>query len=119
MPRVTDGTRRTARRRKILKQTKGFYGRRSTLHKTAKDALKKSLQYAYRDRKARKRTFRQLWIARISAAVREEGLSYSRFIQGLNKAQVELNRKVLSNLAIEDPDAFKTLIETAKKHLDP
>jgi len=118
MPRVVDGTRRTARRKKILKQTKGFYGRRSTLHRTAKDALKKSLQYAYRDRKNRKRVFRQLWIARISAAVREEGLSYSRFMQGMNRAQVGLNRKALSNLAIEDPAAFKALVDVARKHLD-
>ena len=114
MPRTVDGTRRTTRRKKILKQTKGFYGRRSTLHRTAKDALKKSLQYAYRDRKTKKRVFRQLWIARISAAVREEGLSYSQFIDGLNRAQVTLNRKVLSNLAIEDPQAFKALVETAR-----
>ena len=117
MPRAVDGTRRKTRRKKILEQTKGFYGRRSTLHKTAKDALKKSLQYAYRDRRNRKRMFRQLWIARISAAVREEGLSYSRFINGLNKANVTLNRKVLSNLAIEDPKAFKVLVDTARKSL--
>lgn len=117
MPRAVDGTRRKSRRKKILKETKGFYGRRSTLHTTAKDALKKSLQYAYRDRKNKKREFRRLWIARISAAVREEGLSYSRFINGLNKANVEINRKVLSNLAIEDPKAFKAVVETAKKHI--
>ncbi|MGI9255877.1 MAG: 50S ribosomal protein L20 [Salinispira sp.] len=118
MPRVVDGTRRKNRRKKILKQTKGFYGRRRTLHKTAKDALKKSLQYAYRDRKVRKRDFRQLWIARISASVREDGLNYSRFIQGLHKAGVELNRKTLSNLAIEDKQAFSLLIELSKKHLN-
>jgi large subunit ribosomal protein L20 len=117
MPRAVDGTRRKARRKKILNQTKGFWGRRSTLHTTAKDALKKSLQYAYRDRKVKKREFRQLWIARISAAVREEGMSYSRFINGLNKANVEINRKVLSNLAIEDPKAFKALVDLAKKHV--
>lgn len=117
MPRAVDGTRRKTRRKKILKQTKGFWGRRSTLHTTAKDALKKSLTYAYRDRKTKKREFRQLWIARISAAVREEGMSYSQFINGLNKANVEINRKILSNLAIEDPAAFKAIIETAKKSL--
>jgi large subunit ribosomal protein L20 len=117
MPRAVDGTRRKTRRKKILDQTKGFWGRRSTLHTTAKDALKKSLQYAYRDRKVKKREFRQLWIARISAAVREEGMSYSRFINGLNKANVEINRKVLSNLAIEDPQAFKALVDLAKKNL--
>ena len=117
MPRTVDGTRRKRRRKKILKETKGFYGGRSTLHKTAKDALKKSLQYAYRDRKNKKRVFRQLWIARISAAVRAEGLSYSQFIHGLAKANIELNRKVLSNLAIEDPVAFKSLVSLTKKNL--
>ncbi len=117
MPRAIDGTRRKTRRKKILNQTQGFRGRRSTLHKTAKDALKKSLQYSYRDRKNKKREFRQLWISRISAVVRQEGMSYSRFINGLNNAKVEINRKILSNLAIEDARAFKALVETAKKNL--
>jgi large subunit ribosomal protein L20 len=117
MPRAVDGRRRKNRRKKILDQAKGYWGRRSTNFRTAKDAVAKSLTYAYRDRKAKKRDFRQLWISRISAAVREEGMSYSRFINGLNLAQVEINRKILSNLAIEDPEAFKSLVETAKKSL--
>jgi large subunit ribosomal protein L20 len=117
MPRAVDGTRRKDRRKKILGLAKGYWGRRSTNFRTAKDAVAKSLTYAYRDRKAKKRDFRQLWIARISAAVRDEGLNYSRFIAGLHKAGVEVNRKSLSNLAIEDKDAFKALVETAKKAL--
>lgn len=117
MPRAVDGTRRKDRRKRILKFAKGYWGRRSTLMRTAKDAVTKSWTYAYRDRKAKKRDFRKLWIARISAAVREEGLNYSRFIDGLNKANIEVNRKLLSNLAIEDRDAFRSLVETAKKAL--
>lgn len=117
MPRAVDGTRRKDRRKKILKLAKGYWGRRSTLFRTAKDAVAKSLTYAYRDRKAKKRDFRQLWISRISAAVREEGMSYSNFINGLKKSEVEINRKLLSNLAIEDPAAFKAIVETARKAL--
>lgn len=117
MPRAVDGTKRKDRRKKILKATKGYWGRRSKLHRVAKDAARKAGQYAYRDRKVRKREFRQLWIARISAAVREEGLTYSRFIYGLNKANIELNRKALSNLAIEDPKAFKAIVEQVKAAL--
>lgn len=117
MPRAVDGTRRKDHRKKILKQAKGFWGRRSKLHRTAKDAVAKAGQYAYRDRKVKKRDFRQLWIARISAAVREEGMTYSRFINGLNKAGIEINRKVLSNLAIEDPKSFKAIVEKAKAAL--
>jgi large subunit ribosomal protein L20 len=116
MPRAVDGTRRKDRRNKILKQAKGYWGRRSKLHRTAKDAVAKSLQYAYRDRRARKRDFRRLWVTRISAACRAEGMSYSRFIEGLNKADIQVNRKALSNMAIEDPSAFKQLVETARKN---
>jgi large subunit ribosomal protein L20 len=116
MPRAVDGTRRKDRRNKILKQAKGYWGRRSKLHRTAKDAVAKSLQYAYRDRRARKRDFRRLWVTRISAACRAEGLSYSRFIEGLSKADIQVNRKALSNMAIEDPSAFKQLVETARKN---
>ncbi len=115
MPRAVDGTRRKDRRNKILKQAKGYWGRRSKLHRTAKDAVAKSLQYAYRDRRTRKRDFRRLWVTRISAACRAEGMSYSRFIEGLNKADIQVNRKALSNMAIEDPAAFKQLVDTAKK----
>jgi len=117
MPRAVDGTRRKDHRKKILKQAKGFWGRRSKLHRTAKDAVAKAGQYSYRDRKVKKRDFRQLWIARISAAVREEGMTYSRFINGLNKAGIEINRKVLSNLAIEDPNSFKAIVAKAKAAL--
>lgn len=118
MPRAVDGTRRKDRRKKILKSAKGYWGRRSKLHRVAKDAVRKAGQYAYRDRKVRKRDFRRLWIARISAAVRAEGLTYSRFISGLNRADIAMNRKVLSNMAVEDPAAFRVLIETARKNLD-
>jgi large subunit ribosomal protein L20 len=117
MPRAVDGSKRKNRRKKILKQAKGYWGRRSKLFKTAKDAVRKAGQYAYRDRKARKREFRRLWIARISAAVREEDMTYSRFINGLTKAGVEINRKALSNLAIEDRDAFRAVVAEAKKAL--
>lgn len=118
MPRAVDGTRRKDRRKKILGQTKGYWGRRSKVFRQAKDALKKSLSYAYRDRRTRKRDFRALWIARISAAVRNEGINYSQFMHGLKKADVAMNRKALSNLAIEDPAAFKELVETAKSSLE-
>lgn len=118
MPRAVDGTRRKDRRRKITAQTKGYWGRRKNLFRTAKDALMKSGEYAYRDRKVRKRDFRRLWIARINAAVRTEGMTYSRFIEGLTKAQVPIDRKALSNLAIEDRDAFGHLVATARKQLE-
>jgi len=114
MPRAVDGTRRKNRRQKILKQAKGYRGRRSKLFRTAKDAVTKAGSYAYRDRRRKKRDFRRLWIARISAACRANEMTYSRFIDGLNKADIQINRKVLSNLAIEDPDAFKELVEKAR-----
>ena len=115
MARSVDGTRRHTRRTKILKQAKGYWGRRSKLFKPAKEAVQKSLLYAYRDRKNRKRFFRSLWITRISAMCRQHGITYSRFIQGLSAAGVALNRKALSNLAIEDPESFVHLIEKAKE----
>ncbi|AEE16374.1 50S ribosomal protein L20 [Treponema brennaborense] len=117
MSRAIDGTKRKNRRAKILKLAKGFTGRRSTNYKAAKDAVVKSLTHAYVDRRDRKGDMRSLWITRINAAVREEGLSYSRFIEGLTKAGVLINRKALSNMAIEDQDAFKAVVETAKKAL--
>lgn len=117
MPRAVDGSRRKNRRKKILREAKGFWGRRSKLFRTAKDAVAKSQSYAYRDRKTKKRDFRSLWITRISAATRSHGMSYSQFIHGLNKAEVNVNRKVLSNLAIEDPKAFESLVEKAKSAL--
>ncbi len=118
MSRSIDGTKRNNRRAKILKLAKGFTGRRGTNYKAAKDAVVKALSHAYVDRRDRKGDFRQLWIARINAAVRDEGLSYSRFINGLTKAGITLNRKALSNLAVEDPVAFKAVVEAAKKALN-
>lgn len=117
MPRAVDGTRRKNRRKKVLKEAKGYWGRRSKLHRTAKDAVKKAGQYAYRDRKVRKREFRQLWIARISAAVREQDMTYSQFINGLNKAGIELNRKALASMALEDPKAFSAVVAQSKAAL--
>lgn len=114
MPRAVDGTRRKDRRKKILDQAKGYYGRRSTNHRIAKDAVAKAGQYAYRGRKERKRDFRKLWIARISAAVKAEGLNYSQFMHGLKLANIELNRKALSNMAIEDKVAFTALVAQVK-----
>lgn len=118
MSRAVDGSKRKNRRAKILKLAKGFYGDRKSNYKAAKDAVVKALNHAYSGRKEKKRQYRSLWIARINAAVRDEGLSYSRFINGLAKAGVTLNRKALSNMAIEDPAAFKAVIEVAKKALE-
>ena len=112
--RAIDGTKRKNRRAKILKLAKGFKGDRKSNFKPAKDAVVKALDHAYSGRKLKKRDYRSLWIARINAAVRTEGMSYSRFIDGLSKAGVTLNRKALSNMAIEDPVAFKAVIEVAK-----
>ena len=117
MSRAIDGTKRKNRRVKLLKLAKGFKGDRKSNYKAAKDAVVKALCHSYVDRRDRKGDFRQLWIARINAAVRDEGISYSRFIDGLNKAGVTLNRKALSNMAIEDPAAFKAVVEVAKKAL--
>ena len=118
MSRAIDGTKRNNRRVKILKLAKGFTGRRGTNYKAAKDAVTKALTHSYDDRRNKKGDFRRLWIARINAAVRDEGLSYSRFIDGLSKAGITLNRKALSNLAIEDAVAFKAVVEAAKKALE-
>ena len=115
MPRAVDGTRRKNRRKKILKSAKGYFGRRSTNFRAAKDAVAKAGQYAYRDRRRKKRDFRRLWITRISAACRSEEITYSRFINGLKLAGIELNRKALSNLAIEDKKAFSAVVVKAKK----
>jgi large subunit ribosomal protein L20 len=114
MPRAVDGTRRKDHRKKILKIAKGYWGRRHSNYKTAKDAVAIGLRYAYRDRKDKKNDFRQIWITRINGACRNEGITYSRFIEGLNKAGIVINRKALSNLAIEDPAAFSVLVEKAK-----
>ena len=117
MPRAVDGRRHKNRRKKVLKSAKGYWGRRSKLYRTAKDAVAKALTYAYRDRKTRKRDFRALWITRISAACRNDGITYSQFMHGLKLAGIEINRKALSNLAIEDPAAFASLVEKAKESI--
>jgi len=118
MPRVKRGPRRAQRRKKILKQAKGFYGTRSRAHRIAKLAVDKSLASAYRDRRLKKRNFRALWIVRINAAARLNGVSYNRLIEGLKKSGSEINRKMLADLAVRDPKAFGELAETAKKALD-
>ncbi|GAK45350.1 50S ribosomal protein L20 [Tepidicaulis marinus] len=113
MSRVKRGVTAHARHRKIVKAAKGYYGRRKNTFRTANQAVEKAGQYAYRDRRTRKRNFRALWIQRINAAVREHGLTYGRFINGLGKAGVEVDRKVLSDLAIREPEAFKALVDQA------
>ena len=117
MARIKGAMMTRKRRKKTLKLAKGYYGAKSKLFKTAKEAVMKSGQYAYIGRKQRKRDFRRLWIARISAAVKPYDMNYSRFMNGLKKANVEMNRKSLSELAISDADAFKALVDTAKKAL--
>jgi large subunit ribosomal protein L20 len=114
MPRVKRGVTAHARHKKVLKKAKGYYGARSKVYRVAKQAVIKAGQYAYRDRRQRKRQFRQLWIARINAAARENGLSYSRLINGLKKAGVELDRKVLADIAVYDKPAFAAIAEKAK-----
>jgi large subunit ribosomal protein L20 len=113
MPRVKRGVTARARHKKVLKQAKGYYGARSRVYRVAKQAVIKAGQYAYRDRRQRKRQFRALWIVRINAAARECGLSYSRFMDGLKKASVEIDRKVLADLAVRDKDAFAELARIA------
>lgn len=114
MPRVKGGTKTRARHKKRLKLAKGYYGAKSRLFRTATEAVDKAQQYAYRDRRARKRNFRRLWIARITAACRAQGLMYSRFMNGLKKGGVLLNRKVLSEMAIRDPENFTKLVDAVK-----
>ena len=114
MPRVKRGVAAKKRKNRILRKAKGYYGARSRLLKTAREAVEKGWRYAYRDRKQRKRQFRVLWIARINAAAREHGLSYSRFMFGLKEAGVEVDRKILAELAVTDPKAFGDLAVLAK-----
>lgn len=114
MPRVKRGVTARARHKKVLKQAKGYYGARSRVYRVAKQAVIKAGQYAYRDRRQRKRQFRALWIVRINAAAREFGLSYSRFIAGLNKASVVIDRKVLADIAVRDKEAFAELARIAQ-----
>ena len=117
MPRAVNGTVSRRRRKKILKMAKGYRSVRSTAFRKAREAVEHGLSYAYRDRKNRKREFRRLWIARINAAVRAEGMNYSQFMYGLKKAEIQLDRKVLSDLAINNQDTFKSLTETARAQL--
>ena len=114
MARINGAVKTRARRKKILKLAKGYRGAKSKLFKTANQAVMKSLSYAYRDRKAKKREFRQLWIARINAAARMNGISYSKFMNGLKKNNININRKMLSEIAISDPAAFTKLVEKVK-----
>lgn len=117
MARVKRGVIARKRHKKILKQAKGYYGARSRVFRVAKQAVIKAGQYAYRDRRQRKRQFRQLWIARINAGARTSGLSYSKFINGLKKASVEIDRKILADLAVHEKAAFAALVEKAKQSL--
>ncbi len=117
MSRVKRGVTAHARHRKVIKKATGYYGRRKNTYRVAVQAVEKAGQYAYRDRKAKKRTFRALWIQRINAAARENGLTYGRFIDGLGKAGVEVDRKVLADLAVHEPAAFKALVEQARAAL--
>ncbi|GLP96136.1 MULTISPECIES: 50S ribosomal protein L20 [Paraferrimonas] len=117
MPRVKRGVTARARHKKILKQAKGYYGARSRVYRVAVQAVTKAGQYAYRDRRQKKRQFRQLWIARINAAARQNGMSYSQFINGLKKASIEIDRKILADIAVFDQHAFGVLVGKAKEAL--
>ncbi len=114
MPRSVNAVASRARRKKILKHAKGYYGRRKNVWTVAKNAVEKGWQYAYRDRKNKKRTFRALWIQRINAGAREHGLSYSQFMGKLKASDIELNRKVLADLAMNNPEAFKAIVDKVK-----
>ncbi|HKF50876.1 MAG TPA: 50S ribosomal protein L20 [Candidatus Acidoferrales bacterium] len=117
MPRVKRGTKRRAKRKKILKHTKGFFLSKSKLYRSAKEAMNRSLRYSYRDRRTRKRDYRTLWIQRIGAAARNNGISYSQFMHGLKTGGVELDRKILADLAVREPESFAALVAQAKQHL--
>lgn len=117
MPRVKGGFKARRRRNKVLKQAKGYRGARSKLFRSAAEAVDRALNYAFRDRRVKKRDFRALWIARINAAAREQGLSYSRLVFGLKKADIGLDRKILAQLAVSDPQGFATVVEKAKGQL--
>ena len=118
MTRVKGGTVSKTRRRKVLKQAKGYFGSKHRLYKTAQEQVFHSGNYAFRDRKQNKRNFRKLWITRINAACREEEISYSNFINGLNKANIEINRKMLAEMAVNDPKSFKNIVKLAKDALN-
>ena len=115
MPRVTRGTKKSRRRAKILKLAKGYWGARSHNYRSAKEAVERSLQYSYRDRRTRKRDFRRLWIIRIKAGAENNGLSYSRFIHGLHQLNIELDRKILADLAVHSPQTFIRLVQKVKE----
>ena len=118
MARVKRGVTSHARHKKVLKQVKGQYGRRKNTIRVAKQALEKSMQYAYRDRRAKKREFRSLWIQRINAGVRSEGITYSKFINGLNKSGIKLDRKVLADIAYNNPEVFKSIVKKVQSSLN-
>ena len=118
MPRVKRSVHARKKRRKVLHEARGYWGLKHTSYKRAKEQVDKSLAYAYRDRKAKKRSFRRLWILRINAAARREGLSYNQFVAGLRKAEIPLDRKVLADLAVSDPEAFGKIAEQAKAALE-
>jgi len=117
MPRVSHAVATKKRKKKVLKQAKGYWGGRSRLFRTAREAVDRAQVYAYRDRRQRKRDFRRLWIMRINAAARLNGISYSQLVHGLDKAGIEINRKVLADLAVRDPEAFTAVVEEARSHL--
>ena len=118
MARVKRGVTSKAKHKKVLKAVKGQWGRRKNTIRVARQAMEKAMQYAYRDRRVKKRDFRSLWIQRINAGVRAEGLTYSKFINGLNKSGIKLDRKVLAEIAYENPEAFKTIIKKAQSALN-
>ena len=117
MPRTKHSVASRRRKKKVMKAARGYVGGRSKLYRTAKEAVNRALAYAYRDRRTRKRDFRKLWIARINAAARLNGMSYSRFISGLKKSDIEINRKMLAELAVNDAEGFSKLAEIAKESL--
>jgi len=118
MSRVKRGVTSHARHKKVYKAVKGFYGRRKNTIRIAKQALDKSLQYSYKGRKLKKRNFRSLWIQRINAGVREQGLTYSKFINGLNKTKISIDRKILADLAYQNPEAFKSIVKKVQSSLN-
>ena len=117
MPRTTSAVPRNKRKKKIFKAAKGYFGGRKNLYRTAKDAVEKGWEHAYRDRKVKKRNFRRLWIARINAACRMNDISYSKFINGLKESGVDLDRKALADLAVRNPEAFSAVVDRAKEGL--
>ena len=118
MPRVKRGVTSKAKHKKVLKAVKGQWGRRKNTIRTARQAMEKAMQYAYRDRRNKKRDFKSLWIQRINAGVRSEGITYSKFINGLNKSGIKLDRKILAEIAYDNPEAFKTIVKRAQAALN-